>query len=330
MNRTLIGRGVRGLFLAGIAAAAAGCEGWNRQHTLKEVDINPPPIDQLSHERGRPERYSFPDLVEDMMASRQAYVDKIRYLERAYLNSGDTVRANWARRQRMLIEGQETYPYLTAQPNEFAADVAPERSIPEADKLYDEGMSLLNSFRGIPLAGTLPANKKKARNALNLFKRVLKEYPKSDKVDDCAFLCGEIYKEYLREDDPDDELSVRYYQWALALNPATPHPVRFQCAVVHDFRRHDRARALELYHKVLDEETLIDSNTRFAATRIEQLTDEQYSHVRPHDDRTRPAVQEPGPDPITEPAPAAVPEGNAPARVSGTGSNPEETGLPRR
>jgi hypothetical protein len=101
-------------------------------------------------------------------------------------------------------------------------------------------------------------------------------------VDDCAFYCGEIYKEYLRDDDPDNELAVRYYKWAFALDPQTPHNARFQCAIVHDFRRHDRVRALELYHQVLDtEENGSLSNMRFAATRIEQLTDDEFSHLRP-------------------------------------------------
>jgi tetratricopeptide (TPR) repeat protein len=101
-------------------------------------------------------------------------------------------------------------------------------------------------------------------------------------VDDCAFYCGEIYKEYLREDDPDNELAIRYYKWASALDPQTPHAARFQCAVVYDFRRHDRIRALELYNQVLRvEEDANMSNMRFAASRIRQLTDDEFSRFRP-------------------------------------------------
>jgi tetratricopeptide (TPR) repeat protein len=160
--------------------------------------------------------------------------------------------------------------------------VSPQESIPEADAIYNKALAIHNKVKLIPLAGALPENKKRAKEALDMFKQVLKEYPTSDKVDDCAFYCGEIYKEYLREDDPDDELSVRYYQWAAALDPKTPHPARFQCAVVYDFRRHERARAIELYNQVLDlEENGNKSNQRFSPSRIEQLTDEQYSHLKP-------------------------------------------------
>lgn len=276
-----------------LAAAVAGCEGIDRKHDPKVADIQPPKEEQLSYERSAPEKFNFPDLVEDMMSKRQAYLDSIQGIEHAYLTAGDSARANWARHQRAMAERVESYPYLTALPAEHSVDAAPESSIPEADALFSQAETILNSFRTIPLAGALENNKNKAREALAIFKRILKEYPKSDKVDDCAFWCGDIYKEYLREEDPDDELSVRYYKWAVALDPNTPHPARFQCAVVYDFRKHDRTRAIELYHQVLDTETFNASNVRFSATRVEQLTDEEHSHVRPYDKDRRDTTEEP-------------------------------------
>jgi hypothetical protein len=41
---------------------------------------------------------------------------------------------------------------------------------------------------------------------------------------------------------------------------------------------------LELYHEVLEREEYVNaSNARFSATRIEQLTDETRSHLRPNE-----------------------------------------------
>lgn len=278
-------------------SALSGCEGVGRKHDPRVLEITPPPSDRDSSPDGA-RLANFPDLVEEMVVTREKYIQQLVQIERAYLLAGDLERANWARRQRTTTESVN-YPYLAAGATEQRVQVAPEQSIPEADAVYNEALGLLNQVRGVPFAGHLKANKDKARKALDLFKKVLDEYPKSDKVDDCAFYCGEIYKEYLREDDPDDELSVRYYQWAVALDPQTPHAARFQCAVVYDFRRHDRTKALELYHQVLDsDENQNESNARFSATRIEQLTDETRSHLAPEE----PMRQTPA-----EPVPSTVP-----------------------
>ncbi|MBN2563435.1 MAG: hypothetical protein JXQ75_21145 [Phycisphaerae bacterium] len=288
-----------------------GCEGIDRRHDPRVADIQPPPEDApVGTTETTTELADFPDIVERVSATRESllvvreqYFDELRILERAYLQAGDTVRANWARRQRERLEEAkvEPYPYLTNEPPEYHVEAAPEQLIPDADAIYNEAMALLNQVRGIPLAGHLEGHKKKAQQALNLFKRVLRDYPTSDKVDDCAFYCGEIYKEYLRDDDPDNELAIRYYKWAFALDPRTPHAARFQCAVVYDYRRHDRASALELYHQVLDsEEDGNMSNMRWAASRIKELTDDDASPLRP---RTADRVVTPASD-------LAEPDGN--------------------
>ncbi len=304
MRRNRIAALGMGLLALGSFCLLTGCEGINYKHDPRVVDISPPP--ENGPGRGADtslETYNFPDLVEQMMATRETYIAareqyivRLRELERACLTLGDTARAGWARRQRELIEKAEpiTYPYLTAEAPEHRVEVAPEESIPEADAIYARAKALLNEIRGVPLAGHLEHNKRKAREALALFKQVLRDHPRSDKVDDCAFYCGEIYKEYLREDDPDDELALRYYRWAYTLDPQTPHAARFQAAVVYDFRRHNRDKAIELYHQVIElEENNNLSNQRFAAARIEQLTDDDRSPLRPQ-------LASPTPPPATE------------------------------
>lgn len=291
-----------------------GCEGYKYKHDDRVLERSE--MVRTSPSQDPPEMANMPDLVERMEATRQSflavqqqYVVQLREIERAYLVAGDTVRADWARRQRERVEQVklQTYPYLTSEAPEQRVQVAPEQSIPEADDLYNQAKGILNEVRGVPLAGALQHNKKKARQALALFQQVLTDYPKSDKVDDCAFYCGEIYKEYLRDDDPDDELALRYYRWAVELDPQTPHAARFQAAVVWDFRRHNRAKAIEMYHQVLEtEENNNMSNQRFAATRIEQLSDDDRSHLRPEIanrdiDRATVIPSKPGEEPAARP-----------------------------
>jgi hypothetical protein len=108
--------------------------------------------------------------------------------------------------------------------------------------------------------------------ALDVFVDLIRRYPSSNKIDDAAFWCGEIHKEYLKDQEP---IAVRWYERAYTWDPDTPHPARFQAAVTYDFRLHDRARALELYRRVVDTETANKSNVSFAVTRIHQLTAER-------------------------------------------------------
>lgn len=265
-----------------VALAASGCEGvFTRSHDIN-VDVDPPSDAELAAAQDdSAQSINIADEVEHMMMIREQYHEALASLEGAYLKTGDTVKANWARRQRENVKRVEVYPYLSETTQEYRAEVSPEESIPEADAMFAEAETLYEEVKLIPAAGALEATKNKARDALILFKTILVQYPKSDKVDDCSFYCGAIYKEYLRDDDPDNELAVRYYRWAFTLNPDIPHPARFHCAVVLDYRRHERDKALELYHQVLEESN--DSNARWSATRIEQLTDEEFSHERPRD-----------------------------------------------
>jgi TolA-binding protein len=318
---------VNGRVIASLAVALiAGCEGWDRKHDSRVVDVSPPPEDAPPVSAGEAKQIgSFADMVEDLVGTRQALIQKTMDLERAYLQAGDSIHADWARRQRALFEGVMIYPFLSTEAPEHRVDAAPETSIAEADAIFNKAKAILSDVRSVPLMGALTHNKNKAREALAMFKQILEQYPKSDKVDDAAYYCGEIYKEYLREDDPNDELSVRYYRWAIQLDPQTPHAARFQCAVVYDFRRHERTKALELYQQVLDtEENANQSNMRFSASRIEQLSDEEFSHLKPTPGATRPQPPEPkSTGDVKEPPAEPLPSGSPPAD-EGSAMEPEQ------
>lgn len=275
----------------------AGCEGSTRRHDKRVVDITPPKDDLDADSDAPPaDLPQVSDEVEDMMAAREAYIQRLIELERIYLESGNTEKANWARRQREQTEKVEVYPYLSEKAPEYSSQAVPLESIPEADSIYNDAYAQYKTFVGIPFIGFTKLNTKDAKDAAMKFRRILREYPTSDKVDDAAYYCGVIYKEFLREDDPDNELALRYFKWALELNPETPHPVRFDMAVVYHYRLHDHARAVELYNEVLEtNEAGPESNKRWAAGRIEELTDDDRSKFRPRDRaivrRTAPPVR---------------------------------------
>jgi len=280
-----------------LIAIVTGCEGYDRTRPAP-TDVHAPAKEVL--QRNRTEGVNMADELEHMMELRQQYLDHLSRLEKLYLENGDMARAGWARRQRDETATITVYPYAGNRVPEQTSLVHPDESIPDADKLYADATAEIQSFRVVPLAGALDLNKNKARHAIKTLRQLLRQYPKSDKVDDAAYWIGECYKEYLREEDPDNLLALRYYAWAIELDPKTPHPARFQSAAVYDFRMHDRKRSLEWYHKVLDDnERYHPTNISFSRERIAQLTDDERSKERPREDyslrRAEPAVADVAP-----------------------------------
>lgn len=228
------------------------------------------------------------DLVEEMMLHRAMYSRMLQALVTYYTEHGNDEKATWARTELNDLKNH-VKPYNYIPDAELPGiDLKPTNSIAEADKLYDEAMALMKKGgHGVPIF----YNQETMKQALAKLKELVGKYPTSDKLDDACFYIGEIHKEYFEEKD--NTIAIDYYKRALAYNPKTPHPVRFQIAVIVDYRLHEREEALKWYNAVLTEEPDIErSNTEFAKVRIRQLTDEKTRNA-PGD-----VVSEPGPAPI--------------------------------
>ena len=61
------------ILVAAAALSSTGCEGWDRKHDNKLVDVSPPPPDADPPRMGHHEKVNIPDRVENMHAARQAY-----------------------------------------------------------------------------------------------------------------------------------------------------------------------------------------------------------------------------------------------------------------
>jgi tetratricopeptide (TPR) repeat protein len=205
------------------------------------------------------------DLVEQVLTHRMAYHRSLIALRDYYRKRGYENKLQWAEFELADVEKIKPFRYLLDA--EIPAPwLQPKESIAEADALYERGCELMKKGgHGVPVFYSEDV----MRDALKCFVRLIQKYPSSDKIDDAAFGCGEIYKEYFKDQN---EIAVKWYERAYTWDPQTPHPARFQAAVVYDYRLHDRARALELYHEVLKRDTSNLSNARWASARIDELT----------------------------------------------------------
>ncbi|MGB0716567.1 MAG: tetratricopeptide repeat protein [Phycisphaerae bacterium] len=207
------------------------------------------------------------DLVEAVVTNRRQYKRALYQLRDFYERRGRTTKQSWAEFEIKGMRNVKPFRYLidAEVPN---ASLNPVSSIEQADRLYERGLELMKKGgHGVPAL----YREDRMVQASEVLRELVVRFPDSDKIDDAAFLLGEIHKEYL----PDQEtIALKWYEKAWTWDPNTPHPARFQAAVVNDYRLHDRDRALELYQAVIDHETQIESNTRFAMRRIYELSEE--------------------------------------------------------
>ncbi len=226
------------------------------------------------------------DLVEQLIQYRTSYQLTLQQLHNYYEQHGYEEKRLWAEGELRDIGRIRPYHYL--YDSEIARlDLSPRDRIPEADAFYDEAMAVAaKAGHGTPVF----FNQEKMGRALAMLKQLIREYPTSNKIDDAAFHCGEMLKEYYKNQD---SVAVQWYERAWTWDPSTPHPARFQAAVVYDYRLHDRKRALELYRAVLAMESS-RSNRHFALARIKELTE-----TAPVDGKRTSPVAQPSPDSST-------------------------------
>ncbi len=224
---------------------------------------------------------SEPDRIEQLQQIRANYKIILQNLIQCFDSSGQSRKADWARQELTDLNRVRKYPYLV-EVDIQDTNLSPRDSIIEADRMYEEGLKLMKNSKFLPFIN----NNRGLKDALDKFTLLIKCYPTSDKIDDAAFYAGEISKEYFN----DDIQAIRYYEMSMKWDPKTPHPVRFECAVIYDFRLHDRARAMAMYQRVLKEEADIDqTNTNFSAVRLTQLLKEKEGFNNPPADQTEPA-----------------------------------------
>ena len=205
------------------------------------------------------------DFVEQVLTHRANYHRALRQLHDYYWDGGYITKQSWAKYELDGLEKVKAFRYvLDAEVPRDA--LTPTSNIAEADALYDQARQLMAPPDPDT---TLPYGEEVMVRAAGMLRRLIVDYPDSDKIDDAAFYLGELHANHLRGQEA---IAVRWYQRAWEWNAATPHPARYRAARVYDYRLHDRERALELYRGAIEHESAYKANIRIATRRINELT----------------------------------------------------------
>lgn len=225
-------------------------------------------------------RFDLPDItvvrsdelsqVEAVLAHRAAYHRNLRQLRDYYDDQGYDIKRRWAEYE---LEGfEKVKPYRYVEEREIPAEqLHPTRQMAEADAEFDRGVDLMRQGgHGLPVTYKPAVLAEAYRTLVSMIER----YPSSDKIDDAAFLCGELLKEYF----PGHEATAaRWYDRTYAWNPDTDQPARFRAAVLYEFRLNDPQRALPIYHEIIARQDGDRSTLRFCHGRVAELTAAQVS-----------------------------------------------------
>ena len=184
------------------------------------------------------------ELVEKLLAARRDYQVALEQLRTHYQSVGDVERARWAEDELKL------YHRVPKQAYRLELDVPPPTlqpayNISEANELYKRAMTFKDKGYGDSYIDN-------QRRAELLLQQLLTSYPQSDKIDDTAYMLGDIYEskayaQYRR--------AALYFERCFQWNQKTHFDARLRAARLYDKRLLERSHAIELYKEVTSHET---------------------------------------------------------------------------
>jgi TolA-binding protein len=196
-------------------------------------------------------------------SARENYKNKLEKLIQYYMDIGNHSRLKKARKELKSLNKIPQLEYMMAGTE--TTDISPSKNIEEANILFQDGVAYKNPLNIIK-------RKTKLISAAARFKKIIENYPESDKADDAAYELAEIYEGYYFKDY---EGAASYYVKCYNLNGNTDNPARFKAARIYDNQLEDYVEAARHYKMALD--TCKETHyLEIAKTRLEQLKKEGY------------------------------------------------------
>lgn len=179
------------------------------------------------------------------------------------MDIGNHLKLMSARKELKALNKVPQRKYLSDK--DVIGEISPSKNIEDANILFQDGKAYKNPLN-------IVKRKSKLISAVTRFKKILKDYPESDKADDAAYELAEIYEGYYFKDY---EGAAFYFVKCYSLNEQTDKPARYKAALVYDNHLADYVEAARHYKMALD--TCKDTDyLEIAKTRLEQLKKEGY------------------------------------------------------
>ena len=243
------------LLLVGII----GCHGERRGSEMRVAD-------PLSGQTDDLDLGAEVDLVEQMAQLRARYEQTLQVLFEFYDQQGNHLKAGWVEEEMEYLGTGPQRQYLVVA-EVAGANLRAQKTIPEADVLYEEGLALKRRGRGI--LGLL-GSKKNLYLSIDKFNELITTYSDSDRIGEAAFEIAEIYRLHLK----DYARALQYYQRVRQWDPLTSRPVSYAMARIYDDHLHNRVKAVYYYEEAINLDMGQEANAAYAQKRIVQINKE--------------------------------------------------------
>jgi len=202
-------------------------------------------------------------IADSVISARESYKRALEEIIQYYMDIGNHLKLKSARKELKALNKVPQRKYLSDK--DVIGEISPSKNIEDANILFQDGKAYKNPLN-------IVKRKSKLISAVTRFKKILKDYPESDKADDAAYELAEIYEGYYFKDY---EGAAFYFVKCYSLNEQTDKPARYKAALVYDNHLADYVEAARHYKMALD--TCKDTDyLEVAKTRLEQLKKEGY------------------------------------------------------
>ncbi len=201
------------------------------------------------------------DIVESLVGYRQAYRKSLESVVRVLKGAKDVKQWTLAERELKDMISVNKYMYLR-DADTPGVELQAKEEIAAAEKLYTQALELKKKSKGILV------NRYKTQLAMEGFRRLIREYPSSERIDDAAYQIGELCRDNLK----DYQRAIRWYECVVAWDPDTQLQANLRIAQVYDKRLVNRLTALDYYGRALKIEARGSSERRSIERRIRQLS----------------------------------------------------------
>ncbi len=202
-------------------------------------------------------------IANSVISARESYKRALEEIIQYYMDIGNHLKLKSARKELKALNKVPQRKYLSDK--DVIGEISPSKNIEDANILFQDGKAYKNPLN-------IVKRKSKLISAATRFKKILKDYPESDKADDAAYELAEIYEGYYFKDY---EGAAFYFVKCYSLNEQTDRPARYKAALVYDNHLADYVEAARHYKMALD--TCKDTDyLAIAKTRLEQLKKEGY------------------------------------------------------
>ena len=202
-------------------------------------------------------------IANSVISARESYKRALEEIIQYYMDIGNHLKLMSARKELKALNKVPQRKYLSDK--DVIGEISPSKNIEDANILFQDGKAYKNPLN-------IVKRKSKLISAVTRFKKILKDYPESDKADDAAYELAEIYEGYYFKDY---EGAAFYFVKCYSLNEQTDKPARYKAALVYDNHLADYVEAARHYKMALD--TCKDTDyLEIAKTRLEQLKKEGY------------------------------------------------------